>query len=117
MSHTQRAPRLDRWVQATLLSGIVLSGILLSVGLLTIFIRHEARPVGPPSNLAVLVHSALAGNGLAMTELGLLALMITPLLRVAVLAAGWAYEGERRFAVVALVVLGLLGFSLFLGVR
>lgn len=42
--------------------------------------------------------------------------MVTPLFRVAVLAVGWALDEERRFAIVALVVLCLLGLSLILGI-
>jgi len=117
MSQTRRAANLERWVQRTLLSGTALSGVLLVLGLLIVFMRHEPRPEGPSLGLGMLIRTAIAGNGLSITDLGLLVLMVTPLLRVAVLAAGWAYERERRFAIVALVVLCLLGFSIFLGLR
>lgn len=60
------------------------------------------------------MHSA--DRGLSITDLALLVLMVTSVFRVAVLAAGWAFEGERRFAIVAVVVLCLLRFSLVLGV-
>ena len=53
---------------------------------------------------------------MAWLDLGLLALMATPMLRVAVLALGWGLAGERRFAAVALAVLGLLGVGIALGV-
>jgi uncharacterized membrane protein len=58
--------------------------------------------------------SASHNNSLE-TALGLLILIGTPVLRVAVLAVGWWMMGDRRFAAVALTVLALLGLSLALG--
>jgi uncharacterized membrane protein len=116
MSAPKQATSLERWVRWTLLSGVALSGVLLVLGLLLAFMRHEPRPEGPPLGLGVLIRSALLGNGLSITNLALLVLMITPLLRVSVLAAGWALAGQPRFALVALVVLCLLGLGVVLGV-
>ena len=115
MSQSSHTANLDRWVQRTLFSGS-LSGVLLVLGLLIVFMRREPRPAGPPPGLGVLIRSVLSGNGLSIIELGLLVLMVTPLFRVAVLVGGWALERERRFAIVALVVLCLLGLSLILGI-
>jgi uncharacterized membrane protein len=42
--------------------------------------------------------------------------MVTPILRVVVLLAGWAIDREWRFSAVALTVLALLIASLLLGV-
>jgi hypothetical protein len=82
---------------------------------LIVFLRQELRPEGPPPSLGVLMRGALWGDGLSITDLALLVLMVTPLVRVAVLAAGWTLMRQHRFAVVAFVVLGLLGLSLALG--
>ena len=46
-------------------------------------------------------------------ELGILLLIATPVLRVATSAALFLLEGDRRFALIALVVLLLLLLSLF----
>jgi uncharacterized membrane protein len=51
-----------------------------------------------------------------LLDLGLLALMLTPLVRIIILAGGWALRRDFRFALVALVVLLLLIASLLKGV-
>ncbi len=108
--------RLERWVHRTLLVGVAATGSLLLLGLVLLFARHEPRPEAPPPGLRILLRLAFSGSGLAIIDLALLILMATPVARVAVLAIGWAAEGNRRFAIVATVVLVLLGLSLVLGV-
>ncbi len=108
--------QLGRCVRWTLLSGVALSGAMLVLGLLIVFLNHQPRPEGPPPTLPVLMRTAVSGNGLSILSLGLLVLMVTPLLRVSVLAAGWFVTGQRRFALVALIVLSLLALSIVLGV-
>ena len=51
MSQNRQTANLDRWVQRTLFSGVALSGVLLVLGLLIVFVRHEPRPEGPPPGL------------------------------------------------------------------
>ena len=57
-----------------------------------------------------------AATASAWLDLGLLVLIGYAGLRVAVLVLGWGLAGERRFAAVALAVLGLLGVGIALGV-
>jgi uncharacterized membrane protein len=111
-----RATRLERSVHLTLLSGAVVSGALMLAGLMIVLVAQEPRPQAVPPGVAQLVRMAVAGNGTSMIDLGLLLLLCTPLLRVAVLAVGWMLTGDRRFAAVALIVLSLLGLSLALGI-
>jgi uncharacterized membrane protein len=107
--------RLERWVHWILLTGLVLSGLMLVTGLGLALLRGGPRPDGPPPGLPSLFRAAASGDGVAWLDLGLLALIGTPVLRVAVLALGWWLAGERRFAIVALAVLGLLAAGLLLG--
>jgi uncharacterized membrane protein len=111
-AHTRR---LEHWVHYSLLVGLLLSGLLLIAGLAMALARHEVQPAGPPVPLAVVLRGALSGDGVACLNLGLLALMLTPVLRVCVLVVGWSLAGERHFALVALSVLALLGLSVVLG--
>ena len=81
--------RLERWVHQTLLAGLILSGLLLTTGLALVLLRgHAIAPVRLPDH---------DNQGWGSS-----------------LRAGLA--GERRFAAVALAVLGLLGVGIALGV-
>ncbi|MBV8557098.1 MAG: DUF1634 domain-containing protein [Planctomycetaceae bacterium] len=108
-----------RWqehsVHWSLLSGLAVSALLLALGLGLALIRGGPRPEGPPHPLSALLRGAAHGEGVDLLDLGLLILIGTPVLRVAVLAVGWWTMGDRRFAAVALTVLALLGLSLALG--
>ncbi len=55
--------------------------------------------------------SKIAGDRTAILDLGLLLLMLTPVLRVTILAIGWLTARQTRFALVALTVLLLLALS------
>jgi uncharacterized membrane protein len=105
---------LERAVHRTLLGGVILCGVLLVFGLTIALTQHQPQS-GTPPTLRELFRAALSGNGPAIIDLGIVVLMLTPFVRVAVLAVGWMLAGDRRFAAVALVVLGLLGLSLILG--
>jgi Protein of unknown function (DUF1634) len=107
---------IRRWVHLSLLVGLVLSGLLMAGGLVLALVFDQPRPVGAPPATGTLLRRAIGGDGLALMDLGMLALMATPVLRVAVLTVGWCLERDWRFAAVAAVVLGLLGLSLALGV-
>lgn len=68
------------------------------------------------ASVAELLGDARRLNGPALVTLGLLALMITPILRVLVLLLGWSHRRDWLFATVALAVLAILILSLSLGV-
>lgn len=107
--------QLQRWVHWTLLAGLSISAALLTCGLAAMLAQgHEHAP--RHESLATLCREAAEFQGPAITTLGLLVLMITPIMRVVVLVAGWAVRRDWLFASVALVVLGLLVLSLSLGV-
>ena len=102
-------------VQVTLLMGLIPSGLLMVSGLFIALISGQPRPDTPPPGIGTLVQSALGSNGVALLSLGVVLLMLTPLLRVVVLATGWFLRRDWRFALVALTVLSLLAISLALG--
>lgn len=107
--------RLQRWVHYSLLLGLATSSALLVIGLLATAFGAPQQPSDNPQPLGALVQSAARGEGQALLTLGILALMATPIVRVAVLAGGWFVQGDGRFAAVAATVLALLAFSLVLG--
>jgi hypothetical protein len=115
MSEPRHPVRLARWVHYTLLTGVVSAGSLMAIGLMLSTAREQPRPIGPPSPISSLPDRIGSGDGVALIELGLLLLILTPVLRVGVLAIGWLAAGDRRFAAVATSVLALLALSVWLG--
>jgi uncharacterized membrane protein len=111
----EESARVVHWVHYGLLSGLIVSGSLLVLGLVIVFSRQEPRPVGIPEVGFELLRHALRGDGVAVLNLGLLVLILTPVLRVAVLVVGWCQERDWAFAAIALSVLILLGISMGLG--
>jgi hypothetical protein len=116
MMKSHRPGRLEHWVHLSLLTGLLFSGSLLVWGLVVTLVDGQPRPEVPPPPLRDVVSAASSGNGVALIYVGLLVLIGTPILRVAVLALGWGVAGNRRFLAVSLAVLTLLGVSFFLGV-
>src|SRR5689334_3493701 len=95
------ADPLARAVQLALLSGLIPSGILLALGLIVALSSGQPRPDTPPAGFGALIRSALHGESVSLLDLGVLLLMLTPLLRVIVLAVGWTSGRNWRFALVA----------------
>ncbi len=109
-----RDDSLGRVVHRTLLGGVILSAALLVCGL-SVSLVQGAGADEAASGLGQIVRGAAAGQGVAMVNLGLIVLMLTPASRVAVLAVGWASRGRWRQAGIALAVALLLGISIVLG--
>ena len=115
MTRGSMANRLGRAVHLSLLTGLLISGALLILGTVLSLARHEVRPGGKPGGAESIVSQAIHGNGIAILNLGIFVLMLTPILRVIVLACGWLLEREWRFTAIAIIVLTLLATSVVLG--
>lgn len=107
--------QLEHWVHWTLLSGLAVSAVLLVAGLSAMIAQGE-ESASTQQDLRALISAGWHFQGPALTTLGLLMLMITPILRVVVLLLGWTFTRDWHFAAVALVVFVLLVVSLLLGV-
>lgn len=107
---------LEHGVHRVLLGGVTVSAALLLAGL-TITLATGRQHIARQDSLLAVVNAAAQFDGAALTVLGLLALMVTPILRVIVLAVGWSLARDWRFAAVALVVLATLAASMTLGGR
>lgn len=59
-----------------------------------------------------IVHGIAAGRARNLIQLGLLLLIATPVARVAFSVVAFALEGDRRYVVITLIVLGVLIYSL-----
>jgi uncharacterized membrane protein len=113
---TNKENQVDQLIHYTLLTGVSVSAILLTAGLLVVLIRGTPRPeVAPP--FSEILRQAVMANGVDLIYLGLLLLMITPVVRVMMLVYGYARIGWWRFALISLLVLLLLGTGFALGIE
>jgi uncharacterized membrane protein len=106
------APRPDdgglyRGVQRTLVGGIVVSFGLMGLGLIWQIVSPRPHPeqVVPLDRLPA---ELLAGNPLALLDLGVLALMAIPAVHLTVAAISFGRIGDRRYLWLTLLVLSLL---------
>jgi len=111
-------------VSAVLLVGVSISAALIGVGFLAALavgwqgsLIGAAVPGGtsaPPTDFGDLPARLASLEPLAVTQLGLLTLLATPVLRVAASVVGFALEDDRLYAGITLAVLGVLLASIFL---
>ncbi len=95
--------------------GSYLSATLLLAGLIWALLALElplqlARVIP----LRTLAAQLAAGNPYAVMQLGILLLLLTPLLRIVTAAVSFHAERERRYTLVALVVLTIILVSVLL---
>jgi uncharacterized membrane protein len=118
----------ERAISRILRIGVTASLVALTAGTLLAFIRgggyggqpaEVARLIGPagafPRTAAWILGGLLRLDGRAVIVTGLLLLIATPVLRVAVSIVSFAKERDRTFVVITSAVLGLLLLSLVLG--
>ncbi|MDP4198712.1 MAG: DUF1634 domain-containing protein [Bacteroidota bacterium] len=64
-------------------------------------------------SVAGILRAAFTGDGLAIVQAGMLLLILTPILRVAVSVFAFLYEKDYLYVSLTLLVLGLLLYSLW----
>jgi uncharacterized membrane protein len=88
------------------------AGLLVTGLLLAIFrgepLGHELDPLGE------IVPSLLAGRAAGVVDLAILWLMASPVFAVVAVAAGFLRLGDRRYALLSLLVLAVLAASILL---
>ena len=113
--------RLETIVGRLLQGGVLLAAAVVFAGGACYLVRHHAEPANyhtfaagsaATRTLTGIVRAAAAGNSQALIQLGLLLLVLTPIARVAVALVGFLLERDRLYAVVSLIVLLILAFSL-----
>jgi len=123
-----RVRRVELLISALLRTGVVASLFLVVFGTALSFVNHPDyrsvpaelhRLTSPgaafPRTLAEVWTGVKALRGQSIATLGLLLLIATPVLRVAVSVLGFVYERDRTYVAITLVVLALLVLSFFLG--
>jgi len=114
--------RLDVFVGNLLRTGVLTAAAIVLVGGTVYLARHEFSlphyEEFKPSNLnsvGGIIHGVFSGSGRGLIQLGLLLLIATPVMRVALLVVGFAMQRDRFYVLVSLVVLIFLLFSLLGG--
>ncbi|HAM35770.1 MAG TPA: hypothetical protein DEB40_06485 [Elusimicrobia bacterium] len=102
-----------RLVSRVLRIGMWASGVLMAAGLILAALRPAPLPAGSP-RWGLILREAFCGNGAALALLGILALVATPYLRVALLVVTYARARQWRFLAVSLAVLAMLTLGLLL---
>ncbi len=128
VEHNPRVRQVELAISNLLRGGVVLSILLIVAGTIITFAQQPSY-VSQPSELQRLIapgakfpHTIidLASDlkqmrGEAVVTLGLLVLIATPVMRVAISILAFIYQGDRLFTLITSVVLCLLLLSLFLG--
>ena len=113
--------RLETIIGNLLRVGVMLAAVTVFAGGVLYLVRHHADHVSyhqfsadgaPVQSFRGIVQSAAHLHSQALIQLGLLILIATPVARVALAVVGFALERDRLYAVVSLIVLVILAFSL-----
>jgi uncharacterized membrane protein len=120
--------KVELVISTLLRVGVGASLLVIVFGTVLTFVHHpeylrlkEALPrvTGPgsafPHTLGQVAEGVRRGEGRAVIVVGLLLLIATPVMRVAVSILAFVYERDPVFVVITSVVLGMLLLSFFLG--
>jgi uncharacterized membrane protein len=108
--------RFERIVAAVLITGVSISATLIVVGMVAALAVGWGgdTTVADPTDFSDLLSRLRAGQPLAITQLGLIVLILTPVVRVGFSVVGFALERDRLYVAITLVVLAVLLASLLL---
>ena len=115
-ARTERlAPLYDAAVK-TLFWGFRLGAALLALGIVVALVKRE--PLGREADpLPEVVAMVRAGYASGIIDLAILWFMLTPVATVIVVAASFWRLGDRRYALLSLIVLAILGASVALALN
>jgi uncharacterized membrane protein len=126
-AHAKREHALEIGIAGVLRGGVTVSLLLIVAGTVVSFVHHPEYlrslvALGRLTQPGIALHSVSevlaglrAGHGQAIVALGLLLLLATPVLRVALALALFLKDRDRTFAALTFAVLVLLLVSLALG--
>jgi uncharacterized membrane protein len=115
---------IERTLSTLLRTGVLLSGLIVLTGGIYYLAAHGNEPasyrqfLGEPAAhriLGQIVAGAFALRAQSVIQLGILALIATPILRVAVSLVGFAMERDKKYVGITALVLTLLLYSLLEG--
>ena len=101
--------------------GVAIATVVVLLGSVLLVARHGRETVdhrvfhGAAANLTsvgAIVHAALAGDPLAITQLGLVLLIATPIARVALTLVAFVVQRDWLYTGLTALVLAILGWGL-----
>jgi uncharacterized membrane protein len=108
-------------VSTVLIVGVTASAALITAGFLTSLavgwsgsLVGAAATADPRTDFGALGRNLLALRPIGLAQAGLAVLVATPVVRVAASVVGFVLEGDRLYAGITLIVLGILLASLFI---
>ncbi|MFO0948569.1 MAG: DUF1634 domain-containing protein [Planctomycetota bacterium] len=122
VSHRWDDTRMD-WMMGNLLrGGVLLASIVVAVGGAVFLVRqgqlkpHDQIFQGEPADLRELgpiLEYAKSGSGRGIIQVGILLLLATPVARVAFSVFAFLVQGDVKYVIITLIVLGALLSSMF----
>ena len=110
---------MEIWISHVLRSGVVLAAVIILLGLL-VYVA-VGPPSGGPTSVHQLLyssetsvrpggvfHGAIRGDSIALIQVGVLALIITPITRVAMSIVLFSSERDGVFVLITSIVLAIL---------
>ena len=114
----QRLRQAELVISHVLRGGVIVSAAVILIGVVWFYLQmaiagHAA--LGYPHTFGGIIRRLFHGEPLAMVALGLLILLLTPILRVAISIVVFALEHDWLYTVITITVLIILLVSLLLG--
>jgi uncharacterized membrane protein len=112
---------MEQVIGRVLQAGVVLAAAVVLVGAIMLLVQHGSTPpdfhafAGEPEGLRSLggiLSGSLALDAAAVVQLGLVLLIATPVLRVALTLVGFAVQRDRLYVAVTAIVLAILLWSI-----
>jgi uncharacterized membrane protein len=114
----QRLRQAELVISHVLRGGVIVSAAVILIGVVWFYLQmaisgHGA--LGYPHTFGGIIRRLFHGEPLALIALGLLILLLTPILRVAISIVVFALEHDWLYTVITITVLIILLVSLLLG--
>lgn len=106
--------RIDALVHLVLLAGGALAGLLLLAAIVAALAEHRGLPQ-VPERLSDVLRAVRHLEPAGLASLGLVILILTPVARVVGSVVAFAWMKDWRFTLITLLVLTLMGLSLYFG--
>ena len=113
----ERLLNMELAISRVLQLGVTAAAVVIAFGLILLTIHgHSGYPhQGYPRTLGGVAAGLASGKPYAWIAVGLLLLILTPMLRVAVSVGAFLLEQDSLYVAITLFVLGMLIFSFILG--